>query len=100
MAEKGTMSISELVEQAHGLPLSFRTPEEVDEDYRNELEFTRSLGRSLVRREPKRFESEIIIDILDDISDELEERAKKLVNTSTQHLHFINHAERQNASQF
>jgi hypothetical protein len=83
MTEKGTMSISELVEQTHGLPASSRTPEEVDEDYRNELEFTRSLGRSLVRRDPKRFESEIVVDILDDLGEVFAKQTKSVGEIAT-----------------
>lgn len=64
--EEGDPSLVEIVGERHGLPLSSRSITEMVEDYNNEFVFSLSQKRSIERRSPKRFESQLAVEFLDE----------------------------------
>jgi hypothetical protein len=60
-------SISEIVEKRHGLLYSSRTMDEIIEDHETELAFQKSYQDSQARRHLPRYESRIVVNLLDDI---------------------------------
>ncbi len=68
---------TETSEYGHGFGsgvLSSRTTEEIYQDHANEVAFQASQNRSLIRRKPERYESQLVVNFLDEISD----RAKQI----------------------
>lgn len=65
--ETDPIRLTEVVAGANGLALSSRSVDEIMMDYDIERRAINSQEASMSRRKPKRYESQLVVDFLDDI---------------------------------
>lgn len=78
-----------ILEVFHSLPLSSRTPDEVLYDHAIEFAFQASQNRSLLRRKPRRYESELIVRILDELSDTTDAIGERATSMALRHINLL-----------
>ena len=67
--EEDPIRFSQVVQEENGRPLFRRSMAEIDDDISMAMRAEESLGRSLERRGPKRYESRFVVEFLDDLDD-------------------------------
>lgn len=78
-----------LTDEFYSLPLGSRNVEEMLDDYQNEAAIRASQERSLARRKPARYKSELVVELLDDIDDRIGTLTQKVGETSLKQIRIL-----------
>src|SRR5438105_8263850 len=80
--EQDPVRLGEVVAEHHGRPAFYRTMAEIDDDIDMAMRAHESQQRSLARRGPKRYESQFVVEYLDELDDTFNQIGKIIVSVA------------------
>jgi hypothetical protein len=83
--DKDPVPLKNVVSEQNGLPLSSRSTEEIELDIQTEFSFIISAKRSIIRRKPRRYQSELVVAYLDS----LDGAFQRIGGIAINHVHLL-----------